>query len=52
MSINVLIAPIKNVLITSMPRATAAPDDEGRFYDDGEIYNALMTADAYGRQFE
>lgn len=42
----------KNVLITSMPRAASAPDAEGRFYDPNEIFNALMAADAYGRQFE
>ncbi len=42
----------KNVLITSMPRAAAAPDENGAFYDPNEIFNALMAADGYGRQFE
>lgn len=41
----------KNVLITSMPRATATPDENGGFYDPNEIFNALMAADGYGRQF-
>jgi len=42
----------KNVLITSMPRATAAPDDAGRFYDPAEILTCLKGADAYGRGFK
>jgi len=41
----------KSVLITSMPRATSTPDEDGRFYDPNEIFNCLKTADAYGRRF-
>ncbi len=42
----------KNMLISSMPKANVVPDEEGRFYDAQEIYNALMAADAYGILFE
>jgi glycerol dehydrogenase len=41
----------KDVLIASMPRASAAPNEEGRFYDQVEILNALKATDAYGRAF-
>ncbi|MCP4577413.1 MAG: glycerol dehydrogenase [Deltaproteobacteria bacterium] len=41
----------KSVLITSMPRATGTPDQEGKFYDPNEIFNCLKAADAYGRRF-
>ena len=41
----------KSVLITSMPRATNTPDEDGRFYDPNEIFNCLKAADAYGRRF-
>ena len=40
----------KSVLITSMPRASSTPDEDGRFYDPNEIFNCLKAADAYGRQ--
>jgi glycerol dehydrogenase len=41
----------KNGLILSMPKANSAPDEEGRFYDQDEIFNCLKAADAYGRKF-
>ena len=40
----------RSVLITSMPRATATPDNEGKFYNPDEIFVGLKTADAYGRR--
>jgi glycerol dehydrogenase len=42
----------KNMLIISMPKATSAPDEEGRFYDPDEIFNCLKAVDAYGRALE
>lgn len=41
----------KSVLIVSMPKASRAPDAEGRFYNPDEIFNCLKAADAYGRKF-
>jgi glycerol dehydrogenase len=41
----------KDGLITSMPRASSAPNADGRFYDPVEILNALKATDAYGRGF-
>jgi glycerol dehydrogenase len=41
----------KSILIASMPKASAAPDDEGRFYNPEEIFNCLKAADAYGMAF-
>jgi glycerol dehydrogenase len=41
----------KSVLITSMPKATSEPDDEGNFYDSNEIFASLKAADEYGRSF-
>jgi len=39
----------RGLLIRSMPRAKAAPDPEGRFYDALEIFHCLKAADAYGQ---
>lgn len=44
-------AASKDVLIRSMPRASATPNEEGRFYDQIEILNAIKATDAYGRVF-
>jgi glycerol dehydrogenase len=40
-----------NALIQSMAGARKEPDEEGRFFDDREIFNALKATDAYGRAF-
>jgi len=39
----------RGLLIRSMPRASAAPDAEGRYYDAREIFDCLKAADACGR---
>jgi glycerol dehydrogenase len=41
----------RDILIHSMSGASKAPDEEGRFYDYREIFNALKATDAYGRTF-
>jgi len=39
----------KDILIRSMSGASKVPNEEGRFYDNREIFNALKATDAYGR---
>ena len=41
----------KSILIQSMAGARKERDEEGRFFDDWEIFNALKATDAYGRAF-
>lgn len=41
----------RDMIIRSMPGATAEPDEQGRFYDHRDILNAIIAADAYGRAF-
>ncbi len=41
----------RDIIIRSMPGATALPNKEGRFYDHMAIFRALKAADAYGRAF-
>jgi len=44
-------AASKSQLIQSMIGARKERDEEGRFFDDWEIFNALKATDAYGRAF-
>jgi len=44
-------AASKSILIQSMAGARKERDEEGRFFDDWEIFNALKATDAYGRAF-
>jgi glycerol dehydrogenase len=44
-------AASKSILIQSMAGATKERNEEGRFYDHREIFNALKAADIYGRAF-
>jgi glycerol dehydrogenase len=39
----------KAFMITSMPKASPTPNEEGRFYDQADILNCLKATDAYGR---
>jgi glycerol dehydrogenase len=44
-------AASRSILIQSMAGARKERDEEGRFYDHREIFNALKATDAYGRAF-
>ncbi len=39
----------RSLLIRSMPRATATPDAENRYYDPREILDCMQKADEFGR---
>lgn len=41
----------KDILMQSMTGARAERDEQGRYYDHREIFNALKVTDAYGRDF-
>ena len=44
-------AASKSTLIQSMAGARKERDEEGRFFDDREIFNTLKATDVYGRTF-
>ena len=44
-------AASKSMLIQSMAGARKERDEEGRFFDDREIFNTLKATDVYGRTF-
>jgi glycerol dehydrogenase len=41
----------RDILMQSMTGARKERDADGRFYDNGELFNALKATDAYGRAF-
>lgn len=41
----------RDILIRTMPEATEHPDEDGRYYDNRAIFNAMKATDVYGRAF-